>query len=38
MYFERRAQRSADYVVEADPDFGPGHLQTSIMPATVSSF
>lgn len=35
LYFEKRARRAADYIAEVDAEFGPGHLQTSVLPATV---
>ena len=38
MYLERRNIKSADYVVNVNPEFGIDHLQTSIMPDTVSNY
>ena len=35
IYIERRARQSADYVIVSDADFGPAHLQNSILPDTV---
>lgn len=37
LYVERRDRQSADYVIVADADFGPAHLQNSILPGTVSN-
>ena len=36
LYSEIRHLEAADYIAQYDPSFGPGHLQYSVLPSTVS--
>ena len=38
IYTERKVQETADYVIDADADFGAGHLQHAVLPGTVRFF
>ena len=38
IYTERKVQEAADYVIDADADFGAGHLQHAVLPGTVSFY
>ena len=36
IYSDLKAREAADYVIEANAEFGAGHLQHAVLPGTVS--
>ena len=38
IYSDLKVRETADYVIDADAEFGAGHLQHAVLPGTVSIF